>query len=140
MYGGAFNGNSCTTLLRSIDLLRSLCPLQCLLFVKLFSLFKLVVNSCFGTLLSPDFRRVIEDFRRAYPGLPITPKFHIVFYHVTEFCDSTNGALGNWSEQATEAAHSDFKITWAKYKVNLINPKYHERILHAICEYNSLHL
>ena len=142
MHGGAFNGNSCMTLLNNVDLLRSMCPIQCLRFVELFSLFKSIVKSCFSTTLLPDFRDHIHDFRKAYKdsGLPVTPKLHMVFYHVTEFCCRTGGALGIWSEQATEAAHSDFKVTWNKYKVNLINPRYPERILHAVCEYNSLHL
>ena len=142
MHGGAFNGNSCMTLMNKIDLLRSLCPLRWLRFVELFSLFKLIVKSCFGAALHPDFRRFIDDFRRAYKdsGLPVTPKLHMVFYHLPEFCDRTNGALGIWSGQASEAAHSDFKVTLLKYKVNLINSRYPERLLHAVCEYNSLHL
>ena len=112
IHGGAFNGNSCMTILKNVDLLKSFCPLHCSPFVELFSTFKSVVTCCFGTSVDPKCRRYIKDFRRAFKdtGLPVTPKLHMMFYYVTELSDRNSVALGVWSEQASEGAHSDFKV------------------------------
>lgn len=86
--GTGFNGNSCKTLLNNVDLLRSICPIDCLKFVRAFNDFKNVVEACFGRNLDPQFQTHIYAFKQSYLDLDIsaTPNVHCVFYHVEQFC------------------------------------------------------
>ena len=64
--------------------------------------------------------------------------------HVKDFYDlhGTDLGLGFYSEQSTEAAHSDFlNSVWLQgYKVPDTHPKYRENLLNAGAKYNSRHL
>ena len=134
--------HACKKLLTRIDSLRAMCPLRCLRYVTALEDFNLVVNSCFGETLNPQFRRHIEKFRDSYMalGIQVTPKVHAVFYHVGEFCSSNNCSLGVWSEQASESVHADFKKVWKRYKVVSSHPNYFKMLLRAVCDYNCMHL
>ena len=141
--GGSFDGNSCRKLLKNVDHLQSMCPLQVLKFVKALRDFNQVVSACFGAELDVDcFAKYIHDFRESYLdlGIPVTPKAHRVFYHVEEYCRRNNSSLGRSSEQSLEAVHSDFKSTWSKYKVSRDHPDYPSALLRAVREYNSQHI
>ena len=63
---------------------------------------------------------------------------------VKDFYDlhGTDLGLGFYSEQSTEAAHSDFlNSVWLQgYKVPDTHPKYRENLLNAGAKYNSRHL
>lgn len=142
IHGGTFNGNSCRLLLSKVDILRSSCPVQHLAFVAAFHSFGHVVESCFGTELKDQCLLHITQFRSLYLDLNInvTPKVHAVFWHVMQFCQPRMAGLGRWSEQASETVHSDFKSVWARYKVEKGHPSYSNRLLRAVCEYNSRHV
>ena len=126
-----FNGNSCRTLLRKIDLLhsnsRSLVTLK---YVKAFSDFFAVVKACFSMNLDPCYKSKISEFRKSFLdlGIPITPKIHEVLFHVLDFCDENQIGLGFYTEQAMESVHADFKKVWEKYKVSKEHPDYSERL------------
>ena len=45
-------------------------------------------------------------------GIPVTPKVHAVIHHVGQFRELKKRDLGPWSEQASEAVHSDFLKLW----------------------------
>jgi hypothetical protein len=81
MHGGSFNGNNCRTLLKKIDDLQAMCPIQCLPYVAAFRSFSKVVSSCYSNDLNPDFENHILDFKNKYLDLDIsvTPKIHAVF-------------------------------------------------------------
>lgn len=101
--GTSFNGNSCKKLLNNVDLLRSICPISCLKFVRTFDDFQIVVKSCFGKNLDPEFKSHIDTFRQItskYLNISVTPKAHCVFHHVEEFCTKSQQALGFYGEQA----------------------------------------
>lgn len=142
MHGGSFNGNSCNILLSKVDILRSMAPLHCLKYVACFDAFKAVVSACYGQFLHPDYVKLINVFKDTYMslGINVTPKVHAVFFHIQDFCQFKQEGLSRWSEQACEAVHSDFKATWAKYKVPVIHPDYGAKLLFAVREYNSRHL
>lgn len=143
MFGGSFTGNSCRTLLSKIDLLRSMCPLDCLKFVDAFSCFSKVVSACYGDQLDPNFRRHIQKFQDSYAtlGINVTPKVHAVFHHVGDFCELHNRGLGPWSEQSSEAVHHDFSVVWEDFKVKSCHhPDFCHRLLRAVSTYNSRHL
>lgn len=137
-----FAGNACKTLLNKIDLLRAKCSVHCLKYVRCFNDFSSVVNSCFSSSLDEKFEVYISEFQRSYLDLaiPITPKVHAVFFHVPHFCRKMEKGLGNYSEQAMESVHHDFKNTWMNYKVHHTHPDYSSKLLRAIQEYNSRHV
>lgn len=140
--GSGFNGNSCKMLLTKLDSLRAMCPIGCLPYIKALDDFRLVVKSCFGEVLDPNFSNHIENFQESYMdlGISITPKIHAIFYHVKDFCTEQQTSLGFFSEQAMESVHFDFKRVWAKYELKLHHSDYPRQLLRAVCEYNGLHL
>ena len=138
----SFNGNSCRTLLRQLDVLRSNSHnLVTLKYVKAFSDFAAVVTACFSLKIDPSYKNKIAEFKKSFLdlGIPITPKIHAVFFHVPDFCDEYQNGLGFYTEQAMESVHSDFKNVWKRYKVAKGHPDYSEKLRRALCEYNSLH-
>lgn len=141
-HGGCFNGNACRKLLKQVDILASMCPLDCLKYVHVLRNFNNVVISCFGKELKINFENCIDQFKNSYlaADLNVTPKVHAVFHHVKEFCAFHQIGLGLYSEQASEAVHYDFANTWNSYKLRMGHCQYAERLLKAVCRYNSVHL
>ena len=141
-HGGAFNGNACRKLLHNVDMLRSECPLAILKYVDTFSALNDVVHSCFGNFLHDNYVQCISAFKKSYMSLaiPVTPKVHTIFFHIIDFCSKRNRSLGYFSEQASESLHSNFLPTWERYKVSQNHPMYSQKLLRAVCEYNSRHL
>lgn len=108
--------NSCRKLLRNVDFLEELCSIkqpQCVVFVKAFRTFNIVVSACFGMDLDPNYVQYIDAFRQCYhdTGVRITPKIHVIFQHIEDFCTPRKQRLGFWNEQASEAVHADFEKT-----------------------------
>lgn len=52
----------------------------------------------------------------------------------------TGQGLGLFNEQASESVHSNFDITWNRYKATKSSPVYDKRLLAAVVDYNSSHL
>ena len=140
-HGGAFEGNDCRKLLKSVKSLKEICQND--RFSEAFEAFNDVVVSCYGAKLATDFEQKIDRFRHCYLKLNIniTPKVHAVIFHVADFCNITGMGLGPWSEQCSESIHHDFSKVWENFKVkHTDNPEYGKRLLQAVCMYNSLHL
>ena len=75
-------------------------------------------------------------------GISVTLKVHMAMAHIMHFCDKFD-ALGNFSEQATESSHRDFKKnTWEKHNFKHLigHPTYAENLLRAVVVYNSTHV
>jgi hypothetical protein len=100
------------------------------------------VNACYGATLDPGYKAAITVFKQRYSELntSITPKVHAVIHHIIQFCEPRGMGLGQWSEQASEAVHSDFNATWLKYKVPEHHPHYGNQLLHSVREYNAHHI
>ena len=99
-----------------------------------------VVEACFGMTLHDDYVDKIVIFKDAYDALPtktITPKIHAIIHHVPEFCQEHQTSLGVYSEQASEAVHSEFNDFWKRYKVSKNNPNYKTQLYRAVTEFNS---
>lgn len=141
-HGGTLNGNSCKRLLGHIDILAADCPLHVLPFVDAFRAFKKVVRACFSSDLDDNFEEIIFDFKKSYLalGISVTPKVHALFFHVPTFCRRHQIGLGIFSEQASEAVHSKFQKTWAKYKVSQLSESFGTRLLMAVNDFNSSHI
>lgn len=141
-HGGTFNGNNSRKLLRNIDILRGMCPLDCLQYVTILDTFNNVVESCFGNELKSDFETRINNFKYECEasGIRLTPKMHCIFHHVPYFCKQYACGLGAHSEQASESVHALFKISWGKYKVPKSHPGYAKSLLKAVKEFNCYHV
>lgn len=143
VYGSpTFAGNACKILLEKVDILDGFKCLECVKFVDTFRKLKKVVNGCFSMKLDPNFVSFIREFKESYLALEIsvTPKIHAIFFHVEDFCLKTGKGLAYYSEQATESAHSDFAKMWDNYKVLDIHPEYPQKLLRAVCDYNTSHI
>ena len=90
-------------LLRNVDMLAAICPINVLPFVQALRDFHQVVISCFSMYLHPNFREHLAKFKESYAdlGISVTPKVHIVTAHVGDFCEKVNSGLGAFSEQAS---------------------------------------
>ena len=141
-YGGTFDGNSCRLLLQHCDALDAMITLESKRFVTVFKMLNNVVASCFGNDLHEDYHQAILNFKQAYLDLemPVTPKIHAIFNHITEFCATVNVGLGRFSEQASESVHHSFNVEWLRHKVNDDNPEYPSRLLRAVTVYNCKHI
>ena len=143
-HGGTFTGNATRTLLKNVDSLRAMCPLHCLPFVEVLTSLSTIVTSCFSWDLADNYKLEIERFKHSYlhlEGVPVTPKVHALFYHVSEFCDKRQRGLAAFSEQASESVHHDFQTVWSNFRIKETDhPSYGSRLLRAVCQYNSQHL
>ena len=145
--GENFNGPGCHKLLQNIDqlelLVQTSSSFQAQPFVQAFRDFRAVVHSCFGMSLGQDFAQLIQTFKESCSHLPvsITPKLHILFFHVPEFIQRRNMPLGIFSEQGSETVHQDFQKFWdTRYKRDMSHPNYADQLLTSIIHYNSKHL
>ena len=145
--GENFNGPACHKLLQNINQLELLAQnsssFQVQPFVQAFRNFRAVVHSCFGMSLDQDYARFIQAFKESCAHLPvsITPKLHILFFHVPEFIHRKGMPLGFFSEQASESVHHDFQKFWdSRYKREMSHPLYHDKLLRSVVEYNSKHI
>ena len=144
------NGNNCRKLLKACSLrfLKSSIPIDLYPFAAAFEALDLVVSGCFGHKLSPNYDQLISRFKSKYLDLQIsvTPKLHMIFCHLTEFIDQQLEAgegfrgLGIYSEQAFEAAHSDFLKIWQNFAVDPQISTFPTKLLRAQCMYNCLNM
>jgi hypothetical protein len=137
-YGGSFNENSRRLLHAKVDVLRSICPLNCLKYVQCLCTFELVVKSCFGNNLLNNLKMLFNKRVILFNWNKLTPKIHAIFYHIEEFCKHDSGGLGKFSEQASEAVHADFKKIWARYKIAETHPEFPSKFLKSVQFYNTL--
>ena len=70
-HGLSFTGNDARHLLKNVDMLQSMCPLECLKYVRAFRAFERVVTSCFSNDLSPSARENVTSFHDAFMDLSI---------------------------------------------------------------------
>jgi hypothetical protein len=141
-HGGCLEGPACKKLLQKAEELRNILPRRLRRYASALKEFDLVRLACFGDSLNSDFETRIHQFKATYTGLglSVTPKLHVLFHHVPEFCSRRDKGLGSFSEQATESAHSDFRTTWQRYQRPLNHPQYRGNLLQAVVNYNSFHI
>ena len=140
--GGSFEGNQCKYILEKANLLLDKVPKDLEKFVTYLERFNSVRLSCFVVNLRDDYLTSIKLFRQSYTDLKlhVTPKMHAIYDHVPQFCAKTKSGLGKYSEQASEAVHHDFSLTWQNYKVLESHPNFGEKLLNALVKYNSMHI
>ena len=113
------------------------------LFASAFQEFNCVVDQAFGKQLDSDFETSIKRFQVAYMkiGITVTTAVHIIFVHLRQFCKLKKTSLAFYSEQASEAVHSDFSTLWTSSgKVNESHKDFGKKILDCTIRYNSRHI
>lgn len=148
--GSSFEGNQCSEIMGMIDQLQSTiqrnlgaaCALACAPVFHTLRKLKLVIAAAFSKSLDPDYKNIISEFEKAYRELciPVTPKVHIIFTHVVQWCERYQTGLGRYSEQASESLHSDFIHFWENYSTGIDHPDFGERLKSAVIAYNGRHM
>lgn len=148
-HGGDFAGNACRKMLRpeSLQVLSDLAPNDSKVraYIEAFQALDLVVKECFGFYYNPqtDHTALVAKYREKYGllGLRITPKVHIVAFHVLHFMQTVGDSLGVYSEQAGETIHSKWVKTWSKFQVTAMdNPSYCDKLRRAVGDFSSKRL
>lgn len=105
-------------------------------------LYQNIYKACFQNKLEPEYAELIEEFGTLWETLklPNSSKFHILRFHVKQFCEETKKPLGIFGEQASESMHSDFAETWGRYRTPKTSKLYFQQLLRAVVDYNSSHL
>lgn len=133
-----FAGRHCRSLLQKRGVLKE----KARPYFSILESLNFVIDFCFGTYLKPNFSSHINEFCAKWTaaGLPTTPKFHIIKFHVEQFCRHQMLGLARFTEQTIESMHQDFDQTWANYKVPEIHVHYEQKICDAVVAYNSSHI
>ena len=142
--GMTLEGNDCSKVLRNLHHLEEVLPANFSNFLATFKAFRDVVDSCFGFILDPFYKQVLERFKIEYQKLQdkfnvsMPNKIHVIVVHLEEFFDLVGRGLGEFSEQETENAHSAFDSLLDRYRVKDINSLvYHVQYFKAVMNFNS---
>ena len=124
-HGGTLEGNQIAALLNSVDDLRTLANKKFLPlaseFVEIFHHFKLLKDSCFGTILDPTYPTHFANLQKSIVHLKniagYSPpfRFHNIFFHTKPFIDQHKIPLGSVTEQGAEQFHSKFRKFFSNY-------------------------
>ncbi|PAA77883.1 hypothetical protein BOX15_Mlig011119g7 [Macrostomum lignano] len=141
-HGGCLEGPACKKLLLKAGELWNILPAHLKMFAVALQDFNAIRLACFGQTLANDFALHIARFQTTcqFLQLNVTPKMHALFHHVPTFCSKSGKALGSFSEQTVESAHSDFEATWQRYRRPFNHPQYAANLLQAVVNYNSFHI
>eukprot|EP00733_Pompholyxophrys_punicea_P000585 Pompholyxophrys_punicea_v1_NODE_178_length_2994_cov_7.487581.p1 type:complete len:680 gc:universal NODE_178_length_2994_cov_7.487581:2498-459(-) len=136
-FGGSFEGNQVRKILKLLDSLHMLPGPELSALREL----NRVVVACFGMHREADYQKRIADFIDAYKRtkLSVTLKVHVLAKHVVDYLETrseANMGLAFYSEQATESSHSKYKRAWKRFKTNVDNPLYGERLLNCVKDFN----
>lgn len=136
------NGPEADKLVSRIPRLRDALPANLHHYLDILIAFRDVKQACFSKHLSKDWEACIQIFRDMWEeaGLPIIPKVHALFRHVPEVCMKYEEGLGDYSEQALEACHCDFKDHNKKYFRVPGTKDYAKKMLDSVVSYNSLRI
>ena len=146
-FGRTLEGNEVDKFIRNLDTLETLIPSDLMAFVDCMRAFSGVVDSCFGFELDPYYKDVVKKFSQSLKTLKTsfdvteTVKFHIIVKHVPQGIEMLGCALGQFSEQEVENAHSVFDRIWRRYKVKNRNTEvYRKNYFKTIMVFNSDHI
>ena len=124
-HGGTLEGNQVAALLNSVDYLRLLAnrtflPLASE-FVETIHHFKLLKDSCFGTILDKNYPTHLANLKKSIETLKeisgYSPpfRFHTLFFHTKPFIDKHKIPLGLVTEQGAEQFHSRFRKFFSNF-------------------------
>ena len=136
--GKSLEGPQCEKLLKNLDKLERRVPRRLRVFVTALFNFEALKKSCFSDKVHDNFKSNWNAFKFTYQFLSFpsgSTKIHIVLDHLEQFVES-KGALGPFSEQASESVHADWVKTWDLYKTYPGD----DRLMRCVLKYNKKHL
>ena len=147
--GGGLDGVNSNLFLRHLDFLLFSVPAEAQPVKEMLASLKVVVQSCFGTELSPTYKADLSQFRKAASDMikhllqarrkvvKPTWKIHILACHVETFLDEKQVGLGIFCEQTSEAAHCVLKPTIQRFKRKVDHRLHGPRLLRAAGDFSS---
>ena len=102
-------------ILNNIPKLKKYTPEEFDDYLETFEAIRELKKACFGFTLDPDYKEKVRIFElkwavlRIKYGVSITNKCHVIIAHLIYFIMKSGKPLGEFSEQAIEAAHQKFK-------------------------------
>ena len=147
--GGGLDGVNSNLFLKHLDFLLFSAPAEAQPVKEMLASLKVVVQGCFGTELSPNYKDDLSQFKQAAAAMIAhllqarrkvvkpTWKIHILACHVQTFLDEKQVGLGIFCEQTTEAAHCVFKPTLQRFKRKADHQLHGARLLRAVCDFSS---
>ncbi len=136
-HGKSFEGQQCSRFLSCSAFLKEVVPSSVHLLVEYLEALHRVMVGLFGQIVDPGFDA--STFEETFMGAirthnpRMTPKVHVLVYHVPEYVRRTGDQLGPTSEQALASQHTFVAIFYHKFKVNCTNsPVSRERVLKSI--------
>ena len=72
--------------------------------------------------------------------LKVNWKIHMLFNHVSEFCNFHKSGLGKFAEQTGESIHAQFKKTWERYKRDPCHNEQGKYLKNSIINFNMRRL
>ena len=136
--GKSLEGPSCEKLLKNLDKLDRQVPRRLKVFVTTLFSFDNLKKSCFSDKVHDNFIRHCQAFKYNFDLLKFpsgSTKIHIVLDHLEQFVNE-KGALGPFSEQASESVHADWKKIWDLYKTY----PGEDKLMLCVLKYNKMHL
>jgi hypothetical protein len=142
--GHTLEGNECSKVFVNLESLAEVLPSHFSAFMFTLESFRDVVSPCFGFLLDPFFRDVLAKFKVNFMTLQrefkfsVTHMIYIILTHVQEFCELAEKALGEFSEQETENAHTAYDDTWSRCKVkDSSSCVYHQQYFKSVMDFHN---
>ena len=111
--------------------------------------FDKVTKACFSRELSSDWRIVLEEFKTSVWELISFSKFelnmeinvtwelHLIVAHLRPFLEKTGKGLADYSEHTGESGHYKVDKEMSRFKRELENPNYGEKVLSGARRFNS---
>lgn len=136
-----FNGNDCKTILKCALQLRADLITQAQHIATILAAFNRLVDSCFGQQLLEDWKDRHAQFfwLMEVHQIGLTIKLHCLKFHVPEFIDQHNQALGVYSEQASESIHHEWTQFYQRY-AGASNDTKAYTFLRALVKFNYLNM
>ena len=147
--GGKFNGNDCKRMVGagSVDFLMAVAVESGVghvvkPYVDVLRCMDKISSSCFGNQLDPEYKSHIEEFRQLWTatGKKFFPLAHALVFHVPQFCEERDMALGPFSAQAGESLHHAFKVQWETRWQKLPRSTASDPLLRAVVGFSSENL
>ena len=124
--------------MKNLHLLDRRVPPRLRTFVSALYAFDALKSSCFSDKVHDNFQAKLNAFKFSYGLLGFSSgstKIHIVLDHLDQFVER-KGALGPYSEQASESVHADWIKTWDFYR----SYPGEDRLMKCVLKYNWKHI
>lgn len=148
-HGSGYEGNECQKVLKNVDGLKDVLNKikqaeEGHRYVLVFQNFNQLNTEFSKDLVQVQLLRdAVSKFENAWRAcaLPAIPKVHLIVDHLVDFVTSRGGKhMHLYAEQAHEALHCEYQMTWDRYVVKKISsPCYKTNLWRSVLDYNGHH-